>query len=165
MLEDTTVQFTIRPWCPEDREAILSLHKELQAYEIPLRTSRSAKDGVSAEYIKELEEQLHDSNCDSAFFVAEMQEEVVGFVFCAAEEDLLDEPAEQIYVQDIMVTENYRGLGIGKSLMKAVFVFAEERNISRINLMVLANNEKAVSFYNKLGFQTAILHLEHHMSG
>ena len=68
MSEAATGEFIVRDWRPEDRDAVISLHKELQAYEIALRTSRSKKDEVSTEYVKELEEELCHPESEAAFF-------------------------------------------------------------------------------------------------
>lgn len=110
----------IRHWQPKDRSAILTLHKELQAYECDIRSCRSAKPGLSEEYIKEFDEQLEDPDCDAAFFVAEANDNVIGFAFCVAEGDMLDDPPEQVYVQDLMVTQAARRSGVGRKLMDAV---------------------------------------------
>lgn len=150
----------IRIYEPRDRPAILALHEELQAYERPLRASRSAKPGVNDAYIQELEEQLADPECDAFLFVAEKDGTIVGFAFCAAEADILDDPPEQVYLQDLMVTKTARGAGVGRALVEAVRRFARDRGISRIQLMVLATNKDAIAAYRAMGFEIAILHLE-----
>ncbi|MGF1482245.1 MAG: GNAT family N-acetyltransferase [Cyanophyceae cyanobacterium] len=154
----------IRIYEPPDRPAVLALHEELQAYERPLRVSRSAKPDVSNAYIREFEEQLADPDCDASLFVAEKDDTIVGFAFCVAEEDILDDPPEQIYLQDLTVTKTARSAGVGRSLVEAVRRFARQRGISRINLMVLATNKDALAAYRAMGFEIAILHLETHLS-
>ncbi|MEO1148452.1 MAG: GNAT family N-acetyltransferase [Cyanobacteria bacterium J06638_22] len=154
----------IRHWQPDDRSAILALHEELQAYERNIRSYRSAKPGLSEEYIKEFDEQLEDPDCDAAFFVAEANGKVIGFAFCVAEGDILDDPPEQVYLQDLMVTHTARRSGVGRKLMDAVRNFARERQILRIQLPVLARNEDAISFYRAMGFDTVILGMEQDLS-
>ncbi len=150
----------IRTYEPSDRPAVLALHKELQAYERPLRALRSSKPDVSDAYVREFEELLADPNCDATLFIAEKEGTIVGFAFCLAEEDILDDPPEQVYLQDLMVTQAARQTGIGRALVDAVRGFAHERNINRINLMVLADNQDALAAYRAMGFEVAILHLE-----
>ncbi|MEM9448307.1 MAG: GNAT family N-acetyltransferase [Cyanobacteria bacterium P01_E01_bin.6] len=154
----------IRHWQPEDRSAILTLHEELQAYECNIRSYRSTKPGLSEEYIKEFDEQLEDPDCDAAFFVAEVDDKVIGFAFCVAEGDILDDPPEQVYIQDLMVTQVARRSGVGRKLMDAVRSFARDRQISRIQLPVLAKNEDAIAFYRAMGFGTVILGMEQDLS-
>ena len=154
----------IRHWQPEDRSAILTLHKELQTYERDIRSYRSAKPGLSEEYIKEFDEQLEDPDCDAAFWVAEVSDKVIGFAFCVAEGDILDDPPEQVYLQDLMVTQAARRSGVGRKLMDAVRSFAQERQIFRIQLPVLARNEDAIAFYRAMGFDTVILYMEQDLS-
>ncbi|MEO1296821.1 MAG: GNAT family N-acetyltransferase [Cyanobacteria bacterium J06636_16] len=151
----------IRMYEPSDRPAVLALHQELQAYERPLRTLRSSKPDVSDTYVRgEFEELLADPDCDATLFIAEKEGAVVGFAFCVAEEDILDDPPEQVYLQDLIVTKAARKMGVGRALVDAVRGFAQERSINRINLMVLASNQDALVAYQAMGFEIAILHLE-----
>ena len=154
----------IRNWQPEDRSAILALHKELQAYERDIRSCRSSKEGLSMEYIKSFDEQLEDPDCDAAFLVAEQNDKVIGFAFCVADGDILDDPPEHVYLQDLMVTQAARRFGVGRKLMDAVRSFAHERQIFCIQLPVLASNENAIAFYRAMGFDTVILYMEQNFS-
>ena len=154
----------IRIYKPLDRSAVMALHEELQAYERPLRASRSARPGVSDTYIQQIEEDLAHPDCDANLFVAEKNGTVIGFAFCVAEKDILDDPPEQVYLQDLMITKTERGAGVGRLLVKAVKRFASDRGISRINLMVLASNKDAIAAYRAMGFEISIFHLEANLS-
>ena len=154
----------IRDWQPKDRSAILALHKELQTYERDIRSCRSSKQDLSIEYIKGFDEQLEDPDCDAAFFVAEENDKVIGFAFCVADGDILDDPPEHVYLQDLMVTQAKRRSGVGRKLMDAVRNFAHERQISRIQLPVLAKNKNAIAAYRAMGFDTVILYMEQVLS-
>ncbi|SHF09472.1 GNAT family N-acetyltransferase [Alkalibacter saccharofermentans] len=53
----------------------------------------------------------------------------------------------------IMVHTEYQGMGIGKQLMNAVLDVADNwLMLTRIELEVFADNEKAINLYQKLGF-------------
>lgn len=56
---------------------------------------------------------------------------------------------QRMYLEDILVTENARGKGIGKLLMDQLIVEAKEKNLSGIVWQVLEWNEPAINFYKK----------------
>lgn len=154
------MHINLRPYRPSDRPALVALHAELQAYERRLRPSRTADPPMPDAYIADLEAQLADPEVDCMFTVAEVGSRLVGFVFCNGEDDMLEADADEVYVQDIMVTADARGLGLGRRLMEVVHAFAAERGIKRIVLNVLVQNASAMAFYERLGFALAVIGLE-----
>jgi ribosomal protein S18 acetylase RimI-like enzyme len=54
-----------------------------------------------------------------------------------------------MYLEDIIVTENARGNGLGKLLMDALIAEAKERGFGAIVWQVLDWNEPALNFYRK----------------
>jgi GNAT superfamily N-acetyltransferase len=55
------------------------------------------------------------------------------------------------YLEDLLVTESYRGKGIGKLLFDQVIKEAQELGFSGMVWQVLDWNEPAIKFYNKYG--------------
>ena len=53
-------------------------------------------------------------------------------------------------IEDVAVNENYRGVGIGKKLVKELIKIGNEKNCDKI---VLSSSEKNSKFYEKIGFQ------------
>lgn len=53
----------------------------------------------------------------------------------------------------ITILQEYWGLGIGKSLMQSAINRGKEAGLTRIELTVRVDNEKAISLYKKLGFE------------
>ena len=53
-------------------------------------------------------------------------------------------------IEDVAVNKNYRGLGIGKKLVKELIKIGNEKNCDKI---VLNSSEKNSKFYEKIGFQ------------
>ena len=53
-------------------------------------------------------------------------------------------------IEDVAVNKNYRGLGIGKKLVKELIKIGNEKNCDKI---VLSSSEKNSKFYEKIGFQ------------
>lgn len=59
-----------------------------------------------------------------------------------------------IHIEDLMISPEYRGMHIGEALLDAVIDTARQRGINRIELDVEGNNEGAIRFYNRKGFDT-----------
>ena len=55
----------------------------------------------------------------------------------------------RLYLEDFLVTEKYRGKGIGKLLFDKVIAEAKEKGFNGMNWQVLDWNEPAINFYNK----------------
>ena len=51
------------------------------------------------------------------------------------------------------IIAEHRGRGIGEALMRAALDQARERGLTRVELTVRADNERAVALYRKIGFQ------------
>jgi GNAT superfamily N-acetyltransferase len=64
-----------------------------------------------------------------------------------------------IYVQDLYVSPDMRGTGLGAKLMKAMFEHTRDWGASYCKLTVHADNEIVIPFYEHLGFQ--LLENEH----
>lgn len=150
----------IRPFSPEDRAAVISLHEELQSYERAFRPSRATGRELSIRQVGEYLRMLADTDEDAFLMVADEGGSLVGFVFFVSEAEMLERESGQVYIQDIMVTENSRRSGVGSALMDAVRGVMAEKGIRRIDLQVLVGNEDALSFYRKQGFETAYLGLK-----
>ena len=54
----------------------------------------------------------------------------------------------RLYLEDFIVTETYRGKGIGKLLFERVIQEAKEKNFNGMSWQVLDWNEPAINFYN-----------------
>jgi len=56
---------------------------------------------------------------------------------------------QKMYLEDILVTEQARGRGLGAMLMNALIQEARERNLNGLTWQVLNWNEPAMNFYRK----------------
>jgi len=56
---------------------------------------------------------------------------------------------QRMYLEDIIVTENMRGNGIGKKLFEQLIIVSKEKNFKGITWQVLDWNEPAINFYKK----------------
>jgi len=96
-------------------------------------------------YIEELYQE--DPEC---FFVAEINGEIVGFIFCNRFWYSKFEHGRVGAIHEIVVLPTHRHAGIGKMLIeKAIEVLKP----SKIELWVGEKNKKAIEFYEKMGFE------------
>lgn len=56
---------------------------------------------------------------------------------------------KSVYLDDIVITENFRRFGIGKKLFDAVGIFAKSIGANQLRWHVLEWNEPAINFYRK----------------
>lgn len=56
-----------------------------------------------------------------------------------------------LYLEDLFVSPEFRGLGIGKALLKEVAVIAKQKGCQRLQWEVLDWNTPAIDFYKAMG--------------
>jgi ribosomal protein S18 acetylase RimI-like enzyme len=144
-----------------DRRALRACFVELQDFERRLEPRMPAGEQVADAYLE-----LMFRRCrlfDGSVLVAEADGAVVGFVtvwarYRSAEFD--DDPGEQGFVSDLVVSEGYRRRGIGRALLRAAEARARESGARTLRLSVKAGNAGARSLYASEGFETSEIHLE-----
>lgn len=57
---------------------------------------------------------------------------------------------QRMYLEDLIVTEQFRGAGMGKLLFDQLIETAKDKNLHGISWQVLDWNEPAIKFYKKL---------------
>ena len=60
------------------------------------------------------------------------------------------------YIQDVMVLEKFRGIGVGTLIMNELIKYLRNRNINWISLI---SEPKAVRFYQNFGFSQMTDHI------
>lgn len=60
-----------------------------------------------------------------------------------------------LLLEDVIVHKEYRGGGLGRSLVEQVLVWAREEGMTRISLLADRDNQAALDFYRKLGFASS----------
>jgi ribosomal protein S18 acetylase RimI-like enzyme len=66
--------------------------------------------------------------------------------------DLDDGDLVYSYIDDLIVSEKFRKLGVGKKLVEAAELFAKSKNARCLRLSVLARNTSARNLYSSAGF-------------
>ena len=87
-------------------------------------------------------------------FVAEVGGEVVGYAFCIHKQFVNDNnmtDVRTLYIDDLCVDENVRGLHIGRSLYDYVIDYARGHGCHDVTLNVWSCNPGAKAFYEAMG--------------
>jgi GNAT superfamily N-acetyltransferase len=133
---------TIREAVPADAATIVRLIRGLAAYENMADLVRTTDANV-------LRDGFGDRRCFEAL-LAEVDGEAVGLALHRPSYSTFD-GCPGLYVEDLFVAEEARGLGIGRMLMARLAAIARGRGCSRMSLAVLHWNP-ARDFYRRLGF-------------
>jgi GNAT superfamily N-acetyltransferase len=89
----------------------------------------------------------------AALWVAEINGRAIGM--CSAQIVISTaEGGPVAWVEDVVVTPDQRGQGIGRLLLEAVSAWALRRGISRLQLLADGENAAALGFYRRLDWQT-----------
>lgn len=86
--------------------------------------------------------------------IADLSRELVGFVTANVDScpPVFDRP-DRLKIGDIYVQASRRGDGLADDLLECVVDYARERDIPELSLDVDADNERAIGFYEKVGFE------------
>lgn len=131
----------IIPAKPENVQEILSLIKELALFE------KAPDEVVLTE--SQLTEDLFGENKIAEALVALEGERIAGTAVYYTKYSTWK--GKCLYLEDIIVTDSYRGRGIGKKLFAEVMRIAHERKMGRMEWQVLDWNEPAIRFYKQFG--------------
>jgi GNAT superfamily N-acetyltransferase len=63
------------------------------------------------------------------------------------------EGAPSAWVEDMVVSDSYRGQGLGKQLLAALLDWARDQGATRAQLLADLDNTPALAFYDHLGWQ------------
>lgn len=129
----------IRPGKPEDIPAVFELIKELAIYE-------KALDQVETS-VEKLTEDAFGAEPLYGLIVAEADNIVVGISIYYYRYSTWK--GKRLYLEDILVTETFRGKGIGTKLFEATARHANQKGCSGMSWLVLDWNEPAINFYKK----------------
>jgi GNAT superfamily N-acetyltransferase len=130
---------TIRTGTIHDLPRVLELIKELAEYE---RASHEVINTVAL-----MEKDGFGPNPIFGLFVAETEKGIVGISLFYWRYSTWK--GKRLYLEDIVVTENERGKGIGKELFDRTMQHALDEACSGMMWQVLEWNEPALNFYKK----------------
>lgn len=151
------MDFVIRNGTPDDYEGICEVFAEADAYH------REALPDIFCEQ-KEPARSMGAVRFMSAekghvLFVAEADNRIIGLVHASIRTDEGLYPIQlqrYVYVGSIAVLEEYHRSGAGRALMERVHEWGRENNLDCVRLNVWNFNNKALAFYERLGYNTKI---------
>ena len=133
------MQFIVRKGNKADLPAVLALIKELAVYEkAPLEVTLT---------LEELERDGFGEKPVYSLFVAESRGEIIGMALYYLKYSTWKGTC--IFLEDIIVKEQYRGYKVGLKLFEAIVRVSKEMNVPRMEWQVLDWNEPAINFYKK----------------
>jgi putative acetyltransferase len=137
-------EFTIRPIAPGDNAALA------HAVRSTLTEYGAAKPGTA--YYDEATDHLHElfsQTARSAYFVAELEGEVLGGGGIFPTEGL---PTDTVELVKLYLLPPARGRGIGKALINQCLQAAQAAGYTRIYLETTEELTQAIPLYERLGF-------------
>jgi GNAT superfamily N-acetyltransferase len=132
----------VRPAEEGDCERIRQLIVELAVYERSELLARATTDQLRAA--------LFAPEPAAYALVAEVSAEVVGFALYFRSFSTW-EGVHGIYLEDLYVSAQHRGTGLGKALLQSLAALAVSRGYARCEWSVLDWNQPSIDFYRAMG--------------
>lgn len=135
------MSFIIRKGEQKDAQAVLDLITELAVFEKEPNAVEISVDDIIADGFSE--------NPRFKLFVAEEATKIIGIALFY--ERYSTWKGKTIHLEDLIVTQSKRKLGVGKALYTSVLKYAYENNYNRVAWEVLDWNQNAIDFYESTG--------------
>lgn len=97
------------------------------------------------------------------FVAVDENEEVLGYAFCVFQQHInsnIFTDVKTLYIDDLCVDEERRGMHIGKTLYEYVVNFAKESSCYNVALNVWSCNPNAMKFYESCGLSPQKIGME-----
>ncbi len=134
-------EILIRPFMHGDSAVVLKLIQELAAFQ-------GQPDEVAIT-LQGLEDAAFGENPVLEGVLAETDGAVVGAALFF--EKFSTWKGRGVHLEDLVVTDQYRGSGIGSLLFEAVMELCLQRGYAMMDWQILESNEPAIRFYEKYG--------------
>jgi len=135
------MNFHIRKATKQDMPAVLGLIQQLADYEkepdaVEISVSDLERDGFGENPL---------FNC----YVAEVDNKILGMALFYFRYSTWK--GKTVHLEDLVVSEEFRGKGLGTALFKKMMEYGKKQNVRRIEWAVLDWNSPAIKFYEKAG--------------
>lgn len=114
-------------------------------------------------HLLELFEKLSKRETEKIFVAEDESHAFLGYIWVGEGSNMMT-GLKHGYIYDVFVKKEFRGKGIGRTLLEKAQNYCREKGYSRIRLMVYVNNANAIGLYNKMGFKTEQMHMEKTLS-
>jgi GNAT superfamily N-acetyltransferase len=146
-LAPAQLDFRVRHTLPSDAEALLDLRLALD-HETPYMLLEPGERSTDTEQ-QRLKLRVLLSAANGTGYVAEVAGQLVGFLNARGGEFRRNRHCVNVVVG---VRQAYTGHGIGSALFAALEVWARGRGVTRMEVSVVCNNERALALYQSVGF-------------
>ena len=140
MILDTN-SLLIRKGTKQDLPSVLDLINELALFE------KAPEQVINT--VNDMEKDGFGKNPVFTFYVAELNNTIVGIAVYFIKYSTWK--GKGLYLDDLFVTEKFRGKGIGKKLFDIIIEEAKNINAKQLHWQVLDWNTPAINFYKKYG--------------
>lgn len=147
--------------CGADTMQLRKCVIELQDFERKLDPRLPTGEEIADMYISETLERCRA--CDGQILVAEIDGNIVGYVtiLCRVQSDDLDDGNLEFgLIADLIVRDEFRGVGIGREMMVAAESVASAAKVRWLRISVLAANDPARQLYSSTGYSELYVELE-----
>lgn len=138
----------IRPIRPDDAEAFLALCRQLDRETAFMLLEPDERNTTVEQQRERIFSVLATDN--QMIFVAEHEGRLVGYL--AGFGGNYRRNRDNVHIV-IGILQAFTGQGIGKQLFETVEAWARERSLHRLELTVMAHNERGKALYTKMGFE------------
>ena len=155
------IDFMIIEYSEEYNEQVKDLLVELQKYisNIDVEGYNIVGNQYREKYFKETLKSVTEKN--GKIFLYKENEKIIGLVIGIINNERVttfdfDVP-KRGRITELVVNENYRGKGIGKTLLQKMNKYLKSIGCEKIMLAVFGYNEEAIRFYQRNGFHIRML--------
>ncbi|GIX59990.1 GNAT family N-acetyltransferase [Bacillus cereus] len=160
-MSNEVLPFTVRLATSKDFQDISNIKEQVQQLHIEGRPDLYVNTSTSLDQ-NTYETWLNDTATE-VFVVEGNNKEILAYMILDIKEpsnNLILLERKVLFIRNIGVSKICRGTGIGKTLVQKAFKYAKEIQATSVELNVLEFNEKAIQFYEKLGFKTKSRQME-----
>lgn len=146
--------YLIRDMELADRDAVTDLIWELNRFESRISHDRITSREGAIECLASNQRKVRDGG--GCHFIAEAGDTVVAYACCGVvhgEPYLRPEFRRYGYVYELVVSESWRGKGIGEALLRTCEDYFRSMNLKSAGIGVLADNMGAARLYERLGYR------------
>ena len=136
-----------------ENDLLEELLAELQEHEREFEPYHRTGSEMKGDYLSFLRKECEAR--DGKIIVAILDHKLVGFV-CVWRGEQLDEYMSQAfeigYVSDLVVSRDFRGKGIGSSLIEQAEKYCLNKEFRRLKIGALSRNVRTKELYNRFGY-------------
>jgi len=145
--------YIIRESVPHDKEELLRLFDQFGEYLVDIDDLNLVikADGYAEYFYASMISKVSNTG---KIYVAEQGNTIVGFIAGSIKESSSVESPLMMRgrVEELFISEESRGLGVGKALMNKMEEFFKKSNCKVVTIEVFAPNKNAYRFYKTLGY-------------